>query len=78
MGIINKAKTSSKIQYSSENKIDEDVTLVNLKKTCNLINHTPRNRLLKFPCFPALPTFRSSKELNKNPQEFYFSCEFYF
>ena len=25
MGIINKAKTSSKIQYSSENKIDEDV-----------------------------------------------------
>ena len=37
MGIINKAKTSSKIQYSS--KIDEDVTLVNMKKTCNLINH---------------------------------------
>lgn len=34
MGIINKAKTSSKIQYSNENKIDEDVTLVNLKKTC--------------------------------------------
>lgn len=32
MGIINKAKTSSKIQYSNENKIDEDVTLVNLKK----------------------------------------------
>jgi hypothetical protein len=39
MGIISKAKTSSKIQYSNENKIDEDVTLVNLKKTCNLINH---------------------------------------
>lgn len=32
MGIINKAKTSSKIQHSSENKIDEDVTPVNLKK----------------------------------------------
>ena len=32
MGIINKAKTSSKIQYSSENKIDEDVTPVNMKK----------------------------------------------
>ena len=29
MGIINKAKPSSQIQHSSENKIDEDVTPVN-------------------------------------------------